>query len=236
MAVIPHPPYSPDLAPCDFFLFPKMKLKLQGRRFDITEEIQAESQRVIDTLTEKYFQEEFQNGGDDGSGVYMRKGTTSMMMAADRHSGEVYGFYSVSAEYFAYTLVSYTTTPTLGLHYLLLFGFNKHLTTTNGPSQISTTEVFHLLGYYLAYVETYNRRFGTTHRSHLQLISAKKVRSINCWYMTCNMLCVSIEGQDRSQGRSSPPYTGQHVSFPGVTRLGRGVHHPSDLAPRLKKE
>jgi histone-lysine N-methyltransferase SETMAR len=27
--VIPHPPYSPDFAPCDFFLFPKMKLKLK---------------------------------------------------------------------------------------------------------------------------------------------------------------------------------------------------------------
>ena len=25
MTVIPHPPYSPDLAPCDFFLFPKLK-------------------------------------------------------------------------------------------------------------------------------------------------------------------------------------------------------------------
>ena len=35
----PHPPYSPDLAPCDFFLFPKMKLKLKGRRFDTIEEI-----------------------------------------------------------------------------------------------------------------------------------------------------------------------------------------------------
>jgi hypothetical protein len=30
MAVIPHPLYSPDLAPCDFFLFPKLKLKLKG--------------------------------------------------------------------------------------------------------------------------------------------------------------------------------------------------------------
>jgi hypothetical protein len=29
MAVIPHPPYCPDLAPCDLFLFPKMKLKLK---------------------------------------------------------------------------------------------------------------------------------------------------------------------------------------------------------------
>jgi hypothetical protein len=33
-----------DVAPCDFFLFPKMKLKLKGRRFDTFEEIQAESQ------------------------------------------------------------------------------------------------------------------------------------------------------------------------------------------------
>jgi hypothetical protein len=33
---------------CDFFLFPKMKLKLKGRRFDAFEEIQAESQRVLD--------------------------------------------------------------------------------------------------------------------------------------------------------------------------------------------
>ena len=59
MAVIPHPPYSPDLAPCDFLLFPKIKLKLKGHRFNTTEEIQAESQRVLDTLTEKDFQEAF---------------------------------------------------------------------------------------------------------------------------------------------------------------------------------
>jgi hypothetical protein len=50
MAVIPHPPYSPDLASCYFFLFKTMKLKLEGRRFDSTEKIQAESQRVLDTL------------------------------------------------------------------------------------------------------------------------------------------------------------------------------------------
>jgi hypothetical protein len=49
MTVIPHPPYSPDLEPCDFFLFPKMKLKPKRRRLDTTEEIQAESQRVVDT-------------------------------------------------------------------------------------------------------------------------------------------------------------------------------------------
>jgi hypothetical protein len=60
MAVIPHPPYSPDLAHCDLFLFPKMKLKLRGRQFDSTVEIQADLQRVLDTLTEKGYQEAFQ--------------------------------------------------------------------------------------------------------------------------------------------------------------------------------
>jgi hypothetical protein len=60
MTVIPHPPYSPDLAPCDFFLFPKMKLKLKGRQFNTTEDIQAKTQKVLDTLTEKDFQEAFQ--------------------------------------------------------------------------------------------------------------------------------------------------------------------------------
>jgi hypothetical protein len=37
-----------------------MKLKLKGRRFVTIEEIQAESQRVLDTPTEKDFQEAFQ--------------------------------------------------------------------------------------------------------------------------------------------------------------------------------
>jgi len=60
MTMIPHPPYSPDLAPCDFFLFPKLKLRMKGRRFNTTEEIQEESQRVLDTIPKRDFQEWFQ--------------------------------------------------------------------------------------------------------------------------------------------------------------------------------
>jgi hypothetical protein len=56
----PYPPYSHDLTPCDFFLFPKIKLKLKGRRFDTIEEIQAELQSVLENVTEKDFQEQFQ--------------------------------------------------------------------------------------------------------------------------------------------------------------------------------
>jgi len=57
---LPHPPYSPDLAPCDFLLFPKMKLQLKGHRFDRVEEIQRESQNVLGTLWEQDFQHAFQ--------------------------------------------------------------------------------------------------------------------------------------------------------------------------------
>jgi len=47
----PHPnPYSPDHAPCDFFLIPKKKLRLKERHFDTTDEIHTETQEVIDTL------------------------------------------------------------------------------------------------------------------------------------------------------------------------------------------
>ena len=36
---VPYPLYSPDLAPCDFWLFPKLKEKLRGCRFETIEEI-----------------------------------------------------------------------------------------------------------------------------------------------------------------------------------------------------
>jgi len=55
-----HPPYSPDLASCDFFLFQKMKLQLKGRRFDRVQEMQRESQNVLGTLREQDFQHAFQ--------------------------------------------------------------------------------------------------------------------------------------------------------------------------------
>jgi hypothetical protein len=42
-------------------------------------------------------------GGDGGTGVYMREGTTSRVMAADRPYGEFYKFYSVSPEYFGHS-------------------------------------------------------------------------------------------------------------------------------------
>ena len=31
--VLNHPPYSPDLSPCDFFLFPRLKKMLSGNKY-----------------------------------------------------------------------------------------------------------------------------------------------------------------------------------------------------------
>lgn len=39
--VAPQPPYSPDLSPCDFFLFPKLKNHLKGNHFGTVENIQT---------------------------------------------------------------------------------------------------------------------------------------------------------------------------------------------------
>ena len=36
--LLPHPPYSPDRAPSEFFLFPKLKEHLKGVRFNTTDE------------------------------------------------------------------------------------------------------------------------------------------------------------------------------------------------------
>ena len=48
---VPHPPYSPELAPCDFWLFPK----LRGCRYETIEYMKEAVKKVIDTLTQEYF-------------------------------------------------------------------------------------------------------------------------------------------------------------------------------------
>ena len=54
--IVPHRPYSPDLAPCDFWLFPK----LRGCRYETTEEKKETVTNVIDTLTQEDFHGAFQ--------------------------------------------------------------------------------------------------------------------------------------------------------------------------------
>ena len=55
---VSQPPYSPDLAPCDFWLFPKEKLR--GCRYETIEEMKEAMMKVIDTLTQEDFHGAFQ--------------------------------------------------------------------------------------------------------------------------------------------------------------------------------
>lgn len=58
--VLEHPPYSPDLAPCDFYLFPKVKSALKGRHFRSVEEVKAETAKLLKALTPEDLQHCFE--------------------------------------------------------------------------------------------------------------------------------------------------------------------------------
>lgn len=53
--VLPHPPYSPDLAPSDFHLFGPLKFALSGRVFKTNEEIKAALQSWLAQQPKEYF-------------------------------------------------------------------------------------------------------------------------------------------------------------------------------------
>ena len=53
---LPHPPYSPNLAPCDFCLFPK----LRSCSYETIEEMKEAVTKVIDMLTQEDFHGAFQ--------------------------------------------------------------------------------------------------------------------------------------------------------------------------------
>ena len=58
--ILDHPPYSPDLAPCDFYLFPKVKSALKGTRFESVEAVKEKAARVLKELKEQNFQHCFE--------------------------------------------------------------------------------------------------------------------------------------------------------------------------------
>jgi hypothetical protein len=60
MVIIPHPPYSLDLAPYDLALFPKLKMKLKGQRFETVSDIQRELQGVLNSIKENDFHVAFE--------------------------------------------------------------------------------------------------------------------------------------------------------------------------------
>jgi hypothetical protein len=60
IAVLEHPPYLPDLAPCDFFIFPKAKSVLKGTHFASVTEVKKKMTELLRQLTD----DELQHGFD----------------------------------------------------------------------------------------------------------------------------------------------------------------------------
>jgi hypothetical protein len=58
--VLDHPPYSPDLVPADFFLFPCLKSITKGARFADIAAIQEHVTAVLRSIPKEAFADSFQ--------------------------------------------------------------------------------------------------------------------------------------------------------------------------------
>ena len=58
---MPRPPYSLDMAPCDFFLFPKIKRTLRGRRFTAIDDINSASLKELKAILKIEFEKCFED-------------------------------------------------------------------------------------------------------------------------------------------------------------------------------
>ena len=105
MTVIPHPSYSTDLAPSDFFLFPKLKLRMKGRRFDTIEEIQEESH--LTQFQKGTSRDASKHGRNAGTPVFVQKGSTLKVMEEFNIQGKQSSFYKYCPGTFGYILVLY---------------------------------------------------------------------------------------------------------------------------------
>jgi histone-lysine N-methyltransferase SETMAR len=61
VTMLHHPSYSLDFAPDDFFLYPKLKSQLKGKRFQDISTIQANVTKQIRSIPKDSFKESFQS-------------------------------------------------------------------------------------------------------------------------------------------------------------------------------
>ena len=61
VCMLNHPPSSPDLSPCDYFWFPKLKLPLKGRLFEDVQDIQGAVTSTVRAISQENVQSSFQS-------------------------------------------------------------------------------------------------------------------------------------------------------------------------------
>jgi len=76
MTVIPHPRYSPNLAPCDFFLFHRMKGQIKGKRFAMSAKRKRKRWRSRTTSALKSSRNVNSSGKNVGTSVSSQKEST----------------------------------------------------------------------------------------------------------------------------------------------------------------
>ena len=67
---LPHPPYSPDLATCDFFLFPRLKKHLAGRKYQTRKNLGSAIFQCLNSIPRKDIKTHLKIGLKDWIFVY----------------------------------------------------------------------------------------------------------------------------------------------------------------------
>jgi len=57
--ILEHPPYSPDLAPMDFRVFPELKSQLRGKHFDSADDLVKHTQAIVSSFTDSWYVETY---------------------------------------------------------------------------------------------------------------------------------------------------------------------------------
>jgi len=75
ITVCPHPPYSLDLAPCDFWLFPKVKMTVKGKIFESIQDVEAVTTVQLKTPMKEDFQNCFRKWQERWVNVFEVRGS-----------------------------------------------------------------------------------------------------------------------------------------------------------------
>jgi hypothetical protein len=86
-----NPPYSPDLDPCNFWLFPKLKNALKGQSFADLSDNQRNVKTLLRGIPENDFQDLFNSGTIVSLSAQLHK--ESILKATAAASGQVRKFY-----------------------------------------------------------------------------------------------------------------------------------------------
>ena len=76
IAVLKQPTYSPDLAPCDFFLFLKLKEVIKGTCFQDSEAIKTAGMKELRAIPKNPFRSAWKNGRQDWKSAFEPKEIT----------------------------------------------------------------------------------------------------------------------------------------------------------------